>query len=238
VSPLGKGSSQAGESALARLHAEMRACRRCLEHGHSIVPGAIFSGLVSAQIVLVGQAPGISEVEAQRPFHASAGRRLFEWLSEAGWEEDVFRATQYMTAMTKCYPGKAAGGKGDRAPSRSEQRLCAPYLARELQLVHPELVIPVGALAVRRFLGQAKLREVVGHAFRQDGRWVIPLPHPSGANLWLNRAENQALIRRALDHIAEYSGVLGLVPLMQPVRGQEGGKRASTRDTEEARYSE
>ncbi|MFL7812004.1 MAG: uracil-DNA glycosylase family protein [Anaerolineae bacterium] len=211
MGPQATDAFQAGELALAQLHAEMRACRRCLEHGHSVVPGAIFSGPLCAQIVLVGQAPGVSEVEAQRPFHASAGRRLFEWLSEAGWEEDAFRATQYMTAMTKCYPGKAAGGRGDRAPSRSEQQLCGPFLARELELVEPSLIIAVGALAVRRFLGQVKLREVVGQVYRREKRWVVPLPHPSGANLWLNRAENQALVRRALGHVATYSRTLGLL---------------------------
>jgi uracil-DNA glycosylase len=222
---MGNGSS-ARELALAQLHVEMRACRRCPERGYSVVPGAIFSGPLSAQIVLVGQAPGVSEVEAQRPFHASAGRRLFEWLSEAGWREDAFRATQYLTAMTKCYPGKAAGGRGDRAPSRSEQQLCGPFLAHELELIQPALIVAVGALAVRRFLGQVKLHEVVGQAFRRDGRWVIPLPHPSGANLWLNQPENQALVRRALDHVATYSRALGLLAAAGPTEQQASGASA------------
>jgi uracil-DNA glycosylase len=211
VSSQPKNGSQTDEAALAQLHAEMRACRRCLRHGYSVTPGAIFSGQVSAQIVLVGQAPGVSEVEAQRPFHASAGRRLFGWLSGAGWEEDTFRSTQYMTAITKCYPGKAASGRGDRAPSRAEQQLCGPFLARELELVQPALILAMGALAVRRFLGRVKLREVVGQVYRRDERWVIPLPHPSGANLWLNRAENQALVQGALEHVATYSRALGLL---------------------------
>jgi uracil-DNA glycosylase len=195
---------------LPALQAEMRACRRCLEAGHSIVQGAVFSGTASARIMLVGQAPGGSEVEAQRPFNGSAGRRLFEWLSEAGWTEQAFRRTQYISAITKCYPGKAASGKGDRAPSRAEQRLCAPFLERELALVHPDVVIPVGAIAVQRFLGPVSLGAVVGRIYRRDERWVIPLPHPSGASLWLNRPENQDLVRQALAHIANWSDRLGL----------------------------
>ena len=202
---------------LAELHAEMRACRRCLEAGHSITPGAVFSGPASARIMLVGQAPGESEVRARRPFNGRAGRRLFEWLSQAGWTEYAFRQTQYISAMTKCYPGKAASGRGDRAPSRAEQRLCAPFLERELALVQPGIVIPVGALAVRHFLGPAKLRAVVGQVYRRAERWVIPLPHPSGANLWLNRAENQELVRQALGHIARQSRLLGL-PAGRPGR--------------------
>lgn len=180
----------------------MRACRHCLEAGFSITPGAIFSGPATARVMIVGQAPGVTEVEAKRPFNASSGRRLFQWLAEAGWEEAEFRAVQYLTAITKCYPGKHPGGRGDRAPPRAEQKLCAPFLERELALVQPEIVIPVGGLAVRWFLGKVKLAEAVGTAIQDDeGRWIVPLPHPSGASLWLNKPENQALVCRALEHL-------------------------------------
>ncbi len=187
---------------LDALHTEMRACRRCLEAGFSITPGAIFSGPASARVMIVGQAPGVTEVEAQRPFNASSGRRLFQWLAEAGWDEDEFRLTQYMTAITKCYPGKSPGGKGDRAPSRAEQKLCAPFLERELAQVAPEIIIPVGGLAIRRFLGKVKLADAVGTAAQDNAdRWIVPLPHPSGASLWLNKPENQVLIQRAIEHL-------------------------------------
>lgn len=180
----------------------MQACRRCLEAGFSIVPGAIFSGPATARVMIVGQAPGITEVEAGRPFNGAAGRRLFRWLAEAGWDEDEFRATQYMTAITKCYPGKSPGGWGDRAPSRVEQGLCAPFLERELALVQPQILVPVGGLAIRRFLGRVTLDDVVGAATRDEaGRWIVPLPHPSGASMWLNRPENRARVTRALERL-------------------------------------
>jgi uracil-DNA glycosylase len=199
---LSSRSPASSKKSLNALHAEMRACRRCLEAGFSITPGAIFSGPASACVMVVGQAPGVTEVEAQRPFNASSGRRLFQWLSEAGWGEGQFRTTQYMTAITKCYPGKSPGGKGDRAPSRTEQKLCAPFLVRELALVQPEIIIPVGGLAVRRFLGKVKLADVVGTAVQdEEGRWIVPLPHPSGASLWLNKPEHQALVQRAIEHL-------------------------------------
>jgi uracil-DNA glycosylase len=152
--------------------------------------------------MIVGQAPGVTEVEAQRPFNASSGRRLFRWLSEAGWSEDHFRATQYMTAITKCYPGKSPGGRGDRAPSRAEQKLCGAFLERELALVQPEIIIPVGGLAIRRFLGRVKLAEIVGTAEQDEARrWIVPLPHPSGASLWLNKPEHQELVRQAIEQM-------------------------------------
>jgi len=182
----------------------MRACLRCLEAGFSVIPGAVFSGRAAARLMIVGQAPGVTECDTGRPFNGSSGERLFDWLAEAGWDESAFRATQYMTAITKCYPGKSPNGKGDRAPTRAEQRLCAPYLERELALVQPEIIVPVGSMAVRRFLGDVRLTDVVGTVVEEsDGRFIVPLPHPSGVNLWLNRPENQERVARALAHLGD-----------------------------------
>ncbi len=194
---------------LEALHAELRACRRCLEAGYPITPGAISTGPVTAQIMLVGQAPGITEPAAERPFHGPAGRRLFAWLAEIGWDEAHFRATQYMTAITKCYPGKKR--RGDRVPTRAEQMLCAPFLVRQLALIQPKIIVPVGGLAIRRFLGQVRLDEVIGTATQDiEGRWIVPLPHPSGASLWLNEPAHQALIYQALKKLAALMLEFGL----------------------------
>jgi uracil-DNA glycosylase len=182
----------------------MRACRRCLEAGFCITPGAVFSGPAPAPLMLVGQAPGVTEAQAKRPFNASAGRRLFQWLAEAGLEEGVFRAGYHMTAVTKCYPGKQPGGKGDRKPSRAEQELCRPFLDRELALVQPRVLLAVGGLAIDTLLGRhLALEQAVGEAFLVEGRWILPLPHPSGASVWPNRPENKERIRRALAILRE-----------------------------------
>ncbi|MFN2220526.1 MAG: uracil-DNA glycosylase family protein [Anaerolineae bacterium] len=181
------------------LQAEMRACRRCLDAGYEIAPGAVFSGPASARLMLVGQAPGVTEAQVKRPFNASSGTRLFQWLAEAGLEEADFRRRNYMTAVTKCYPGKHPSGKGDRKPSRAEQQLCRPFLERELALVQPRVILAVGGLAIETLLNKKlRLNEAVGRVFEVGGRYVLPLPHPSGASLWPNRAENQALIQQAL----------------------------------------
>jgi uracil-DNA glycosylase len=214
------------------LHQEMRACRRCLEEGHEIVPGAVFSGSLDAQVMLIGQAPGVTEVEAKRPFNAGSGRRLFEWLAMAGWEEADFRGRQYMTAVTKCYPGKNGSGRGDRVPSKVEQAFCRSFLEREIALVNPRLIIPVGGLAIKLFYpDKAKLDEIIGTSAYfppaaltnpvnfdlsmadivreydpgrpQDGRWLVPLPHPSGASLWPNRLANQQLINQAAQILSQ-----------------------------------
>jgi uracil-DNA glycosylase len=225
---------------LATLQTEMNACRLCLDAGYEITPGAIFRGGPEVRVMLIGQAPGPTEVVARRPFNAGSGRRLFQWLGEAGWEEDDFRAHSYMTAVTKCYPGRSATGKGDRVPGKAEQALCRPYLEREIALINPRLMILVGGLAIRLFYpASARLEDVVGTAayFPPEtltnplnfdlsqaeqlaafdptkdlcGRWVVPLPHPSGASLWPNKAENRALIGRAIEILGEIRVVYGWV---------------------------
>ncbi len=189
-----------GDDGLFRLHSEMRRCQMCLDAGYHITPGAVFSGPGSARVMVIGQAPGVTESQVKRPFNGTSGTRLFQWLAEAGWDEADFRGRHYMTAVTKCYPGKDNGGKGDRVPSRAEQKLCRPFLQRELALVSPEVIIPVGRLAIELFYGRRfKLTDVVG-TFKQDDqeRWIVPLPHPSGASLWLNRREHQERVSQAL----------------------------------------
>jgi uracil-DNA glycosylase len=177
----------------------MDGCRLCLDAGHEIYPRAIYSGKIGARIMTVGQAPGITEKDAGRPFNAGSGTRLFRWLAAAGIDEAWFRATQYMTSVTKCFPGKAKSGAGDRVPSRAEQALCRPYLDEEIALVDPELIIPIGNLAIGVFYpDKPRLDGLIGTEKRVDGRWVVPLPHPSGASRWTQSAENRALIDRAV----------------------------------------
>lgn len=186
-------------AALADLHARLQVCRLCLQAGYEIFPRAIFSGEIAARMMIIGQAPGITEKEAGRPFNAGSGTRLFQWLAEAGIEETWFRRSQYMTSVTKCYPGRSKSGSGDRVPTRSEQRLCRPYLDAEIALVDPELILPVGRLAINLFFPPSlALDQVIGTQKQVDGRWVIPLPHPSGASRWHQSEANRRLVQQAI----------------------------------------
>ncbi|MBL7162222.1 MAG: uracil-DNA glycosylase family protein [Anaerolineales bacterium] len=163
---------------------------------------------MGARIMTIGQAPGITEVEADRPFNAGSGQRLFKWLADAGIEETWFRATQYMTSVTKCYPGRSASGSGDRVPGPAEQEFCRPYLEREIELINPALMIPIGRLAINLFFPKSmKLTEIIGTQKEVDGRYVVPLPHSSGASRWHQIEANRTLIRKAVslinDHMQE-----------------------------------
>lgn len=196
---------------LAHLHAQIRACQKCAEAGHWIVPGAVVSGAVTAKVMTIGQAPGPTEAVVKRPFNAGAGKRLFQWLAQAGFDETQFRVTHYMTSVTKCYPGKHAKGHGDRVPSKEEQDLCRVWLEQEIALVRPRLIIPIGKLAISLFFdGKLQLEDVIGSQLEYEGRLIIPLPHPSGASSWPNKPENAKRIQKALRLIAQQREALGL----------------------------
>lgn len=189
----------------AHLQKQMRACRDCRKLGHYIEPPAVTQGLVTARIMTIGQAPGVTEVEAKRPFNAGSGTRLFQWLGEAGIAEEWFRSTQYMTSVTKCYPGKSANGSGDRVPTREEQEACRHFLDAELRLVDPELVIPIGRLAINLFFPRSRsLAKIIGTQIRAEGRWIVPLPHPSGASRWHQTTSNRRLIDKAIELICSH----------------------------------
>jgi len=193
------------DQSFSELQAGMKQCRLCLEEGFEIYPPAVFSGLKSAELMTIGQAPGITEQEAGRPFNAGSGTRLFGWLERAGIEEEWFRSTQYMSSVTKCYPGRHPSGSGDRVPSRREQELCRPYLDQEIEFVNPQVIIPIGRLAINLFFPKKlKLQEIIGTQKEVEGRWIIPLPHSSGASRWHQIEENRQLIADAVKLISNH----------------------------------
>jgi uracil-DNA glycosylase len=143
---------------------------------------------------MFGQAPGVVEGEERRPWRGRAGKTLRRWLE---LDEEKFYATFYCASVTRCYPGKAPSGRGDRTPTPREQELCAFWRTWELELIRPRLIVPVGGLALRRLLGLKSVTRCVGRRFAHDGAVAIPLPHPSGASGWLNDPANRARVAEA-----------------------------------------
>jgi uracil-DNA glycosylase len=192
------------EGALDDHCARLAACRRCVM-GPGVVP--IVSRARAPSAMLVGQAPGQVEIGGGPPFAGRAGRTLFRWLETAGLDEPTARQRLYISAITRCYPGPHPGGRGDRVPTPAERERCGEWLADELRLIRPSLLIPVGRLAIDRFLGDRPLAELIGRAHEvvhEGGRSVaIPLPHPSGASSWIHAPGNRALLDRALALLAE-----------------------------------
>lgn len=185
------------------LHERILSCRLCQDAGYIPLARPVISGRSGDRIMLIGQAPGQVELGVRRPFAGRAGRELFRWLAGIGIGEEAFRDRVYMTAITKCFPGKAKSGSGDRRPSGKEIALCAPYLEAQLRLISPKVILPVGGLAIERYFPQEPLTELIGRRFELGGACVIPLPHPSGASRWLNVPAHRELLSRALVLVRE-----------------------------------
>jgi uracil-DNA glycosylase len=179
---------------LASLQRDMRVCRACVEAGHPLESWPVRNDRFDQPAYMYGQAPGEVEGEERRPWRGRAGRTLRRWLE---LDEDEFYATFYCASVTRCYPGKAPSGRGDRTPTPSEQELCAFWRDWEFRLIRPRLIIPVGGLAARRLLGLKSVTECVGRRYEHDGAAAIPLPHPSGASGWLNDPVNRARVAEA-----------------------------------------
>jgi uracil-DNA glycosylase len=185
---------------IASLQRDNWVCRACAEEGFPLESLPIVQPYAGQRAYMFGQAPGAVEGEQRRPWRGRAGRTLRRWLE---LDEDAFYATFYCASVTRCYPGKAASGRGDRTPTPREQELCAFWRGWELQLVQPELIVPVGGLAARRLLGVTRVTECVGRRFEHDGAVAIPLPHPSGASSWLNDPANRQRVDAAAELIRE-----------------------------------
>lgn len=182
----------------------------------------VSGGAIVSKVILVGQAPGDKEPVLGRPFAWIAGKTLFKWFEESlGINEAEFRSHIYMAAACRCFPGKRPEG-GDRVPSREEVTNCSYWSEREIEILNPELVLPVGKLAIGQFLAVDRLDEVIGKQFRvRHGRHsfdVIPLPHPSGASPWHRMEPGKALLQRAMKLIATHPAIQEITAAIQRER--------------------
>jgi uracil-DNA glycosylase family 4 len=159
-----------GLAALEDLRAEIRSHRGCgfepCETATNMVPG---EGSDTADVMLVGEAPGASEDDLGRPFVGRAGRLLDDLLAEAG----LARSEVYITNVVKARP------PGNRDPRASEVLHCLPWLDAELALVQPRLVVPLGRHALAHFAAGAKISDVHGRELTVRGRSLFPLYHPA-----------------------------------------------------------
>lgn len=195
---------------LAEYQQQMATCTRCVAAGFLIEAHPVFHGFAGQRVMIVGQAPGARAHATGVPWSGRSGEILRDWLAVAGFPPDRWRETWYLTSITKCFPGKARHGKGDRAPSNAEITLCSDHLATELAMVRPEIIVTLGKMAAVRLIPGARkqsLSSLVGtivpveFAFGQA--MIVPLPHPSGVSRWLNDPANRARVDQGLAVLAE-----------------------------------
>ena len=195
---------------LAEHVARLLQCRRCPR----MIPPPVSGGPVLSKVMLIGQAPGVKEPVLGKPFAWTAGRTLFGWFQQfCRLNEEQVRSQIYFAAVCRCFPGKTPMG-GDRVPAPDEIRNCSTWMNDEIDLLQPQLIIPVGKLAIAQFLPFEKLDEVVGRSFplRRNRRSfdLIPLPHPSGASPWHRIPPGIGLLGKAMRSINRHPAMQNL----------------------------
>ena len=145
-------------------------------------------GNANCEVLFIGEAPGQNEDEQRRPFVGRGGQLLRQMIREIGWkEQDV-----YITNIVKRRP------PGNRDPLPEEIAAYKPYLTRQVELIAPKVIVPLGRFSTNYFLPEAKITRDQGRAFRVpahpylpagrqgsgeggDAHLVIPMLHPAAA---------------------------------------------------------
>jgi uracil-DNA glycosylase len=205
--------------ALEQHVSQLLKCRRCPRMKSTPVSG----GAIVSKVMLIGQAPGPREPVLQKPFAHTAGKTLFRWFEQfCGMDEAAVRSTIYFAAVCRCFPGKSSG-RTDRVPAADEVRNCSFWMDDEIKILRPQLVIPVGRLAIAQFIRCPNLEQVIGRSYpvhRAESSFdLVPLPHPSGASPWHKIAPGKQLLEKAMRKIARHVAI----------RALEGGPPSSRR---------
>ena len=128
-------------------------------------------GNPEARVVFVGEAPGAVEDEQKRPFVGRAGQLLNKLIESIGWRrEDV-----YITNIVKRRPPE------NRDPLPEEIEAYKPYLEREIAIVNPKVIVPLGRFAMSYFLPDGKISRDQGAVFLSKGTLIMPMYHPAAA---------------------------------------------------------
>lgn len=201
----------------------MRACRKCatllsgkcvdpLKNDQHVDPRPIVSGIRPMPIMLIGQAPGITEYATGQSFKGDAGQEIRGVFDEVGVSRSRFDNCVYSSAVAKCFPGskkvanrrKSGFRREDEVPSVEMVRNCQPFFEEQIRLADPKVIVTLGGFSLKAYLkltgrkpGEARLENFIGRKENWNGRTVIFLPHTSGASRWLNSNDNRRLFQQA-----------------------------------------
>lgn len=155
---------------LKALSDECQSCRRCaLAESRQHVVFA--RGNPAAKLMLIGEGPGQHEDETGLPFVGRAGQLLDKILASVGLdrEQDV-----YIANVVKCRP------PANRVPTPEEMAGCKSWLDAQIELIHPRVILLAGGTALKGVLGvQEGITRLRGQWIERDGRWYMPVFHPS-----------------------------------------------------------
>lgn len=154
--------------ALDALQKDLECANLPLKNEANLVFG---EGSHDCSVMFVGEAPGQKEDELRRPFVGRAGQLLNKLIEKIGWKrEDV-----YITNIVKRRPPE------NRDPFPEEIEAYAPYLAKQIEIINPKIIAPLGRFSMNYFLPFAKITRDQGKVFGAENRLIYPLFHPAAA---------------------------------------------------------
>jgi DNA polymerase len=184
-----------------------QACRGCDLYKHATQ--AVFGeGPPSAPMMLVGEQPGDQEDRAGHPFVGPAGRVLDEALKEAG----IDRGDVYVTNAVKHFKSIERGKRRLHAkPSAREARACRPWLEVEIEVVHPAIIVCLGATAAQSLLGSTfRLTQHLGEVLSSD--WapgMMATYHPSAILRAPDETARKTMRRQFVDDLRVAAETIG-----------------------------
>ena len=128
-------------------------------------------GNIEAKVVFIGEAPGQREDELQRPFVGRAGQLLDKLIKDIGWQ----RNEVYITNIVKRRPPE------NRDPMPHEIEAYKPYLARQIEILNPRIIVTLGRFSMNYFLPTAKISRDQGKMFKFGQKFIVPMFHPAAA---------------------------------------------------------
>jgi len=128
-------------------------------------------GNPEAEVMFIGEAPGFHENKQMRPFVGLAGKLLNKLLAEIKWP----RESIYITNIVKRRPPK------NRDPLPKEIKAYGPYLKKQIKIINPKIIAPLGRFAMNYFLPTEKISQAHGKAYTLRGKIILPLYHPAAA---------------------------------------------------------
>jgi uracil-DNA glycosylase len=154
----------------AQLKSSVSACTSCVLH-KARKQAVLGVGDEKAEWLLVGEGPGAEEDERGEPFVGQAGKLLDNMLAAIALKRG---SNVYIANVVKCRP------PGNRTPAPAEAQACEPYLARQIELIGPRLIIALGKVAAQNLLGvEATLASLRGRVHQYRGTPLIVTYHPA-----------------------------------------------------------
>lgn len=155
---------------LTRLYQEIEHCHDCdlAKHRTHVVPG---EGPESAGILFIGEAPGWHEDQQGRPFVGPAGQFLEELLKSI----NLKREQVYIANVIKCRP------PANREPLPGEIEACRKWLDRQLQQIHPKMIVTLGRYSMARYFPGESISKIHGKSRKIDGVVYFAMYHPAAA---------------------------------------------------------